>query len=107
MSNANQVQIPIIQTGDNVTQVQQNTNKVLRNIYNQVTSLISSTAQIQGIGDVILSPLNLIQFQNIHSDSWILANGQSSVGTKYQTLTGILTVPTISVAGTNAYIKVD
>lgn len=107
MSQSNQIQIPVIQTGDSGTQIQQNTNKVFRNIYNQVVSLISDVSQIQGLGDVLLSPLSLVQFQLIHGDAWILANGQSSVGTKYQVLTNNLTVPTITVAGANAFIKVN
>lgn len=105
--NANQTQIPIIQTGDQNTQIQQNTNKVLRNLNNQVTALQNFTGMLLGIGDVSFSALGLIQYQAIHGKTWILANGQSSVGTAYASFTGLLTVPTISVSGCNAYIKVN
>lgn len=105
---ANQVQIPVIQTTvPSLTQIQQNTNKVLNNIYNQVTTLQSTVTDIQGVGDVIFSPLTLAQFQQIHSTDWIEANGQSSVGTAYYSLTSIKTVPTITLSGATAYIKVN
>lgn len=105
---ANQVQVPVIQTSVNsLTQVQQNTNKVLRNINNQVVSIQNSLDTIQGLGDVIFSPLTLIQFQSIHSTDWIVANGQSAVGTAYETLTMNKTVPTITLSGATAYIKVN
>jgi hypothetical protein len=104
----NQVNIPVIQTQvPSMTQVQQNINKVLNNIYGQVTTLQSSVSQIQGLGDVILSPLTLSQFQTIHGDDWIIANGQSSVGTSYETLTNNKTVPTVTVSGVTAFIKVN
>lgn len=104
----NQVNIPVIQTQvPSLTQVQQNANKVLTNIYNQLTTLQSSVSKIQGLGDVILSPLTLSQFQTIHGTGWIVSNGQSSVGTSYETLTGNKTVPTITVSGATAFIKVD
>jgi hypothetical protein len=105
---ANQVQIPVIQTQTQaITQIQQNTNKVLRNINNQATSLQTEVSQIQGLGDVIFSPLTLTQFQTIHGTSWIEANGQSSVSTAYETLTGNKTVPTITISGATAFIKVN
>jgi hypothetical protein len=104
----NQVNIPVIQTTlMPLTQVQQNINKVLNNIYGQVTSIQSTVSQIQGIGDTILSPLTLSQFQTIHGSGWIIANGQSSVGTAYETLTKNKTVPTITVTGATAFIKVN
>jgi hypothetical protein len=104
----NQVNIPVIQTTMMpLTQVQQNINKVLNNIYGQVTFLQSTVTQIQGLGDVILSPLTLTQFQTIHGTGWIVANGQSSVGTAYETLTKLQTVPTVTVGGVTAYIKVN
>lgn len=105
---ANQTNIPVIQNAvPSLTQVQQNINKVLNNFDNKVTSLQSTVSQIQGIGDIILSPLTLSQFQNIHGSDWIIANGQSSVSTGYETLTGNKTVPTVTVSGTTAFIKVN
>jgi|ERR1700677_457241 len=105
---ANQVQIPVIQTTMMpLTQVQQNINKVFTNIYGQVTSIQTNVSTIQGLGDVILSPLTLTQFQTIHGTNWIVANGQSSVGTAYETLTNIKTVPTVTVGGVTAFIKVN
>ena len=105
--SGNQTQVPVIQTGDQSTQIQQNVNKVLRNINNQVVSLQNDVSEIQGLGDVILSPLTLTEFQTEHSDNWIEANGQSAVGTAYQILTRLSTVPTITVSGVTAFIKVN
>jgi hypothetical protein len=104
----NQVNIPVIQSPlGPLTLVQQNINKVLNNVYSQVTSVQSSVSKIQGVGDVILSPLTLMQFQSSHGNDWIVANGQSSVGTSYESLTGNKTVPTVTVSGVTAYIKVN
>jgi hypothetical protein len=104
----NQVQVPVIQSQDpTMTQVQQNANKVFRNINNQVVDLQNQVSQMEIIGEIKFSPISLAQFQAIAGDTWILANGQSSVGTKYASLYGFNTVPTITVAGTNAFIKVN
>lgn len=106
--SGNQRQIPVIQTNTQaITQIQQNSNKVLRNLSNEIDSIQTDVSQIQGIGDIILSPLTLSQFQTIHGTNWIIANGQSSVSTAYETLTGSKTVPTVTVAGTNSFIKVN
>lgn len=106
--SGNQTQIPVIQTPDaNQTQVQQNANKVLRNLNNQIISLNTLVNQMEIIGEIKFSPLTLSQFQAVAGVDWIEANGQSSVGTKYASLYGFKTVPTISVTGTNAYIKVN
>lgn len=104
----NQRQIPIIQTQtDSATQIQQNTNKVLRNLSNNVDSLTTSINQTNLIGEIKLANLTLTQFQSVAGSGWILANGQSSVDTSYSKLTGNNTVPTITVAGTTAFIKVN
>lgn len=104
----NQVQVPVIQSQDsNVTQLQQNSNKVLRNLNNQINVLQSQMTQTEIIGEIKLATLTLAQFQSIAGTNWILANGQSSVGTTYAQLTGNNTVPTITVAGTTAFIKVN
>lgn len=106
--NANQVQVPVIQTPDsNITQIQQNANKVLRNLNNQINVLQSQVSQMEILGEIKLASLTLTQFQAIAGTNWILANGQSSVGTAYETLTGSKTVPTITVAGSTAFIKVN
>ena|ERR1700743_1365888 len=104
----NQVNIPVIQTGTNsLTQIQQNVNKVLTNIYGQFTSLGDQVSQVQGLGDIILSSLSLSQFQTIHGTTWIESNGQSCVGTSYESLTGNKVVPNITVIGATPYIKVN
>ncbi len=104
----NQRQIPVIQTPDNsVTQIQQNSNKVLRNLSNQVDDLNNSVNQTKIIGEVKFASLTLEQFQEIAGTNWILANGQSSVGTKYALLTGNNTVPTVTVTGTTTFIRVN
>lgn len=105
---ANQVQVPVIQSPDsNVTQLQQNANKVLRNLNNQVVVLQGMVSEMEIIGEVKLAALTLDQFQSVAGLEWILANGQSSVGTEYAKLTGNNTVPTVTVAGTTAFIKVN
>lgn len=105
---ANQVQIPVIQTPDgNVTQLQQNSNKVLRNLNNQINVLQGQMDQTEIIGEIKVASLTLSQFQSVAGTGWILANGQSSVGTKYAQLTGNNTVPTITVSGTTAFIRVN
>jgi hypothetical protein len=105
---ANQVNIPVIQTQTpGLTQVQQNINKVFNNTYNQIVSLQDDISTIQALGDVIFSPLTLVQFQSVHNSDWIIANGQSCVGTAYEILTLNKTVPTITLSGATAFIKVN
>lgn len=45
------------------------------------------------VGTLEVSMLELADFQAIRGAGWVLANGQSSVGTSYETLTGQATVP--------------
>lgn len=106
--NPNQVQIPVIQNKDgNLTQVQQHANKVFRNLNNQIVMLQNDVNQMTIVGEIKIASLTLAQFQETSGDTWIEANGQSSVGTKYETLTGNKTVPTITVVGANSFIKVN
>ena len=106
--SANQRQIPVIQTGtQSLTQIQQNSNKVLRNLSNQIDSLQTDINQMTVLGEVKIASLTLAQFQAIAGTNWILANGQSSVGTAYETLTGNKTVPTVTISGTTTFIKVN
>lgn len=106
--SANQTQIPSVKTEmDSLNQVQQNVNKVFRNVDNKVTNLTTSVDQLEIIGEIKLSPLTLAQFQDQAGSAWIESNGQSSVGTSYAQLTGNKTVPSISISGTNSYIKVN
>jgi hypothetical protein len=107
-SQANQTQIPAVQTPDNaMNQVQQNVNKVFRNLNNQIVEVQDSLGNLTIIGEIKLSPLTLAEFQEQASNDWIAANGQSCVGTKYNTVSGNTTVPNISVSGTNAFIRVN
>lgn len=104
----NQVQIPSVKTSnDSMNQVQQNVNKVFRNINNQVVDIQHSLGELMILGEIKLAGLTLLQFQAIAGIGWILANGQSSVGTDYETLTNNKVVPNISVAGSTAFIKVN
>lgn len=105
---ANQVQIPVIQNAaDSLTQIQQNANKVLRNIYNQVVDVQNSVRKLAIIGEIKFASLTLGQFQATAGNDWILANGQSSVGTAYEALTMNKTVPNITLTGATAFIKVN
>jgi len=105
--SANQVQIPVIQTGDHLTQIQQNVNKVLNNLNAQVVTLQTTVNALQGIGDIGFASLTLAQYQSVHGKGWVLANGQSSVGTAYEALTLNKTVPNITLTGATAFIKVN
>ena len=108
MAQANQTNIQYIQTQDPfINQIQQNVNRVFNNLFGKTTSLQTQISTFQGLGDIQLSALNLTQFQSVHGKTWILANGQSCIGTAYQAFTMNNTVPTISVSGANAYIKVN
>lgn len=104
----NQTQIPSVKTTDDaLNQTQQNVNKVLRNLNNQINVLQSTVDEMNLIGEIKLANLTIVQFQAIAGKNWILANGQSSVDTSYARLTGNTTVPTITVTGTTAFIKVN
>lgn len=59
------------------------------------------------IGEVKLASLTLAQFQSIAGTNWILANGQSSVGTQYALLTKNNVVPTVTLAGVTTFIRVN
>lgn len=99
---SNQTQIPVLQHPDAlVTQVQQNVNKVLRNIGNQAN-------QANIIGEIKLAELSETQFQSQAGVSWLLCNGQSCTGTSYAAKTGNSVVPTISpLAGADYFIRVN
>jgi uncharacterized protein YlxW (UPF0749 family) len=104
----NQRAIPVIQTSDlNVTQLQQNANKVLRNLSNNIDTTQASVNELTIIGEIKIADLSVIQFQSIAGTNWILCNGQSCVGTKYSTLTGNNTVPTLTLGSVNNFIRVN
>lgn len=106
--SGNQRQIPVIQTPDaNQTQSQQNTNKVLRNLSNKIDELQSDINESTIIGEIKIANLTVAQFQGVAGTNWLLTNGQSSVGTKYSTLTGNNTVPNISLGAVNNFIRVN
>lgn len=108
VAGANQTAIPIIQVSEkDLVQIQQNINKVLRNLNNQIVDLQTQVSQLGVLGEIRFSALTLAQWQAETSTDWILANGQSSVGTIYANRYSLNTVPNISVSGTNAYIKVN
>jgi hypothetical protein len=98
----------VIQNGDNnLVQTQINANKVLRGLFNQIVDLNTFSSQNTIIGEIKFANLTIDQFQNIAGDDWILANGQACVGTSYSNLTGNNHVPTISLTGTTAFIRVN
>lgn len=108
MAQANQRQIPVIQTDNgSVTQLQQNSNKVLRNLSNNIDSLQTSINEMTIIGEIKIANLSVSQFQDIAGTNWILTNGQSCVDTEYARLTGNKVVPTTSLTGINAFIRVN
>ena len=104
---SNQVQIPLVQTQDNnLNQIQQNVNKVLRNIYNQLTDVQIMTMQMEIVGEIKYANLTLDQFQDAAGSDWVLCDGGSCIGTSYALLTGNNTVPNIA-GPPNAFIKVN
>lgn len=104
----NQTQLPLIQTDDaTVTQLQQNANKVLRNLNNQIVDLETFMDQMTIVGEIKIANLTTAQFQSVAGTNWILSNGQSSVGTAYSLLTGNNTVPNLTVGGINTFIRVN
>lgn len=104
----NQRQVPVIQSPDATqTQSQQNTNKVLRNLSNQIDSIQSDINEMTIIGEIKIVNLTPSQFQGVAGNNWLLTNGQSCVGTKYSVLTGNNTVPTLSLGAVNNYIRVN
>ncbi|SRR6266403_2023100 len=108
MTQSNQVQIPAIQTSnDALNQVQQNINKVLRNLNGQIQTLTLDMDNLTIIGEVKFASLTLPQFQSQAGNNWILANGQSSVGTQYAILFKTNVVPNVSVSGITAFIRVN
>lgn len=105
---ANQRQIPVIQTSNgDITQIQQNTNKVLRNISDQADQLQIQLDETDIIGEIKIANLSEAIFQGIAGDAWLICNGQSCVDTAYSKLTGLNVVPTLVVGGINTFIKVD
>lgn len=105
---ANQVQIPVIQSQNmDIVQLQQNANKVLRNINNQVGYVQTAINEMTIIGEVKIANLTVDQFQAITGNNWLLCNGQSCVNTAYSKLTGNNTVPTLSLGSVNNFIRVN
>lgn len=68
-----------------------------------------NVAGIHPIGGIYKAGITVAQFQAQMGTIWIEANGQSSVGTAYQTLTGNAVVPTLSpdVDGLTVMIRVN
>lgn len=103
-----QVQIPVIQKNDDAqNQIQQNINKVFRNLNSQILSIQESINSYTIIGEIKLAGLTLAQFQSVTGTNWILSNGQSCVGTEYALLTLNNVVPNISVTNATAFIRVN
>lgn len=104
---ANQRQVPVIQSKDETTTLlQQNANKVLRNLSNQVDSLNSSINEITIIGEIKIANITVTQFQSVAGTNWLLTDGQSCVDTAYSRLTGNNVVPTTSFGGINTFIRI-
>lgn len=104
----NQTQVPVIQTTTpDLTQIQQNNNKVLRNLNNQITDLQIILDEMTIVGEIKIANLTVTQFQSIAGTDWLLCDGQICVGTKYSQLTGNNTVPNISLGSVNNFIKVN
>ena len=104
----NQTQVPVIQTSNgDMTQFQQNTNKVLRNLNNSIVDIQTFQTQNTIIGEIKIANLIQTMFQAVAGDTWLLCNGQSCVDTAYSKLTGLNVVPTLTVGGFNTFIRVN
>jgi len=103
----NQTQIPVIQSPDPLPQIQQNTNKVLRNLSDNIDQLQMQMDETEIIGEIKIANLTQAMFQGIAGDNWLLCNGQSCVDTSYSRLTGLNVVPTLTVSGINTFIRVN
>ena len=107
-NEANQTQIPVIQSDNqDIVQLQQNTNKVLRNLNNQITELNTANLQMTIIGEIKIANLTQDQFQDFAGTNWLICNGQTCVGSDYSRLTGNNAVPTITVSGVNTFIRIN
>lgn len=105
---ANQIQIPQVTTNNNdLNQVQQNINKVFRNLNNQVVSLQRFESQNTILGEIKIANLTQAQFQGLAGDGWLLCNGQKCVDTDYSKLTKLTVVPNFTVSGINTFIRVN
>ncbi len=109
MAASNQSQIPVLQHPDGViTQLQQNTNKGLKNFSNQTTAATNAIQSMTIVGEVKQAALSESQFQSVAGTNWLFCNGQSCVNTNYSRLTGNSFVPTITpAAGVNSFILVN
>jgi hypothetical protein len=87
----NQTQIPVLIHPDPVvTQLQQNVNRVLRNIASNSSSTPTpSTA----IGEVKSAFLTESQFQSQMGTNWVLCDGRSVTGSAFAALFGSSTLP--------------
>lgn len=67
-----------------------------------------TAVMIHPIGGILRASLSLAQFQNQMGTNWIQANGQSTSGTAYETLTGNAVAPNITDPdGLLVMIRVD
>lgn len=108
MIPSNPNQIPVIQSSSQeLVQVQLNINRILRNLNNKIMNINDLITNGSNVGEVRFSSMNITQFQLSTSTDWVLADGQNCIGTKYANLTKNNTVPSISVSGVNAFIKVN
>lgn len=108
MAQPNQTQIPVIQTGSgDLTQAQQNVNKVLRNIYSQVTDLQSDVTQTIIIGEIKIANVTLDQFQATTGKDWVLCDGSTCIGTEYSKLTKNNVVPNLTIGSINTFIRIN
>lgn len=107
--SGNQTQIPVIQSSDasDLTQIQQNTNKVLRNIYNQLTTIQIQADEAEIIGEIKVANISVSTFQSMAGTNWVLCDGASCVGSSYSQLTGNNNVPNVSIGSFNSFIRIN
>lgn len=101
-------QIAVIQSKDgDLVQTQVNVNTIFRGIADRIMKFQDAFSQQDIIGEVKFANISLNQFQAIAGADWVLANGQPCVGSAYAGLTKNNNVPTISITGANAFIRVN
>ncbi len=85
-------------------------NQIQQNIIDGIDRIqVGLVPVTSSIGDTVLSPLTLAQFQSQRGKGWILSDGANVQGSLYQKITGSPTVPdqTADYPNANPYIRVN
>lgn len=96
------VSVPQVQHSDRiVNQIQQNLTSAFDKL--QQNQLLNTST----VGDIRESALTTAQFQSFYGFQWVLADGQSVIGSDFQHLTGLTVVPDKTGGDTNFFIRIN